>query len=149
MTRPFTVDASVFLNAFNPSEAGHAESRRMLSRLQAQAIPVIVPTLVLPEVAATISRVRGDAALARDFASALSRLPNLVLVTLDSTLAQQAADAAAQHRLRGSDAVYAAVAMRFGCVLVTLDREQRERLDKILTSRYPAEVQADFEHADQ
>ena len=114
--------------------------------LQEQAIPIIVPTLVLPEVAATISRVRGNAVLARDFVSALSRLPNLVWVTLDATLAQQAADAAAQHRLRGSDAVYAAVALRFGSVLVTLDREQRERLDKVLTSRHPAQVLADIEH---
>jgi len=145
MARPFTVDASVFLNAFNPSEAGHAESHRVLTWLQEQAIPIIVPTLVLPEVAATISRVRGNAALARDFVSALSRLPNLVWVTLDATLARQAADAAAQHRLRGSDAVYAAVALRFGSLLVTLDREQRERLDKVLTSLYPAQVLADIE----
>lgn len=75
MARPFTVDASVFLNAFNPSEAGHAESQRALAWLQEQATPIIVPTLVLPKVAATIRRVRGDAALARDFVSALSRLP--------------------------------------------------------------------------
>jgi predicted nucleic acid-binding protein len=144
MARPFTVDASVFLNAFNPSEAGHTESQRVLAWLQEQSTPIIVPTLVLPEVAATISRVRGDAALARDFASALSRLPNLVLVNLDPTLAQQAAEAAAQYRLRGSDAVYAAVALRFGSVLVTLDREQRERLDQVLTCRYPTQVLAEI-----
>jgi len=144
MARPFTVDASVFLNAFNPSEAGHTESQRVLAWLQEQSTPIIVPTLVLPEVAATISRVRGDAALARDFASALSRLPNLVLVNLDPTLARQAAEAAAQYRLRGSDAVYAAVALRFGSVLVTLDREQRERLDQVLTSRYPTQVLAEI-----
>ena len=144
MARPFTVDASVFLNAFNPSEAGHAESQRVLAWLQEHATPIIVPTLVLPEVAATIRRVRGDAALARDFASALSRLPNLVMVNLDAILAQQAADAAAQYRLRGSDAVYAAVALRFGTVLMTLDREQHDRLANVVTSRYPTDVLADI-----
>ncbi len=149
MARPYTVDASVFLNAFNPSEAGHAESHRVLTWLQEQATPIIVPASVLPEVAATISRVRGDAALARDFASALSRLPNLVLVNLDATLARQAADVAAQHQLRGSDAVYAAVALRFGTVLMTLDREQRERLEPVVTSRYPTEIMADIEHKDK
>jgi len=149
MARPYTVDASVFLNAFNPSEAGHAESHRVLTWLQEQAMPIIVPASVLPEVAATISRVRGDATLARDFASALSRLPNLVLVNLDATLARQAADIAAQHRLRGSDAVYAAVALRFGTALITLDREQRERLEQVVTSRYPTEVMADIEHKDK
>ena len=144
MARPFTVDASVFLNAFNPAEAGHAESQGVLAWLQEQATPIIVPTLVLPEVAATIRRVRGDGALARDFANALSRLPNLVLVNLDTTLAQQAADAAAQYRLRGSDAVYAAVALRFGSALITLDREQHDRLANVVTSHYPGDVSADI-----
>ena len=116
----------------------------MLTWLREQATPIIVPTLVLPEVAATISRVRGDAALARDFAGALSRLPNLVLVNLDATLARQAADAAAQYRLRASDAVYAAVALRFGARLMTLDREQHERLGTVVASQYPAEVLADL-----
>lgn len=144
MARPYTIDASVFLNAFNPAEAGHAESNRLLALLQAQTLPIIVPTLVLPEVAATISRVRGDASLASTFADQLARLSNLMLITLDTILAQQAADAAAQHRLRGSDAVYAAVALRFGTVLVTLDREQHDRLASVLTAYYPVEALAAF-----
>ena len=144
MARPYTVDASVFLNAFNPAEAGHADSNRLLAHLQAQAAPIVVPTLVLPEVAATISRARGDAALARAFADRLSRLPNLILIALDTPLAQQAVDVAAQHRLRGSDAVYAAVALRFGSVLVTLDREQHDRLVGVLTRHDPVEALAEL-----
>jgi predicted nucleic acid-binding protein len=62
---------------------------------------------------------------------------------VEPVLAQQAVDVAAQHRLRGSDAVYAAVALRFGCTLVTLDREQRERVGQVLTARYPVEVLAE------
>lgn len=143
MARTYTVDASVFLNAFNPYEARHEESHRLLALLQAQAVPIIVPVLLLPEVAATISRGRGDADLARQFAAALSRLPHLVLVSLDTILAQQAADIAAAYRLRGSDAVYAAVALRFGSALVTLDREQWERVAELLPTRYPAEALAD------
>lgn len=140
MARPHTIDASIFLNAFNPVEAGHAESNRLLTLLQARAIPMIVPTLVLPEVAATISRVRNDSALARSFTSQLERLPNLMLIALDAALARQAAEAAARHRLRGSDAVYAAVAIRFGSILVTLDREQHDRVAGILTGYYPSEA---------
>jgi predicted nucleic acid-binding protein len=136
----YTVDASVFLNAFNPYEVGHKDSNHLLARLQEQAAPIIVPTLLLPEVAAAVSRGREDDELAREFAASLSRLPHLILVPLDTALAQQAADLAAQYRLRGSDAVYTAVALRFGSTLVTLDREQRERVADALTARYPAEV---------
>jgi predicted nucleic acid-binding protein len=143
MATIYTVDASVFLNAFNPYEVGYEESHRLLARLQEQSVPIIVPTLLLPEVAAAVSRGREDASLAREFAAALSRLPHLVLVPLDMALAQQAADVAAQYRLRGSDAVYAAVALRFGSILVTLDREQRERVAEALTSCYPADALAE------
>lgn len=140
MAGPYTVDASVFLNAFNLGETGQEDSNRFLNHLQAQAIPIIVPTLLLPEVAAAISRGRQDANLAEAFANTLSRLPNLIFMPLDTLLAQQAAEVAAQHRLRGSDAVYAAVALRFGSHLVTLDREQRSRLEKVLTTGTPTET---------
>jgi predicted nucleic acid-binding protein len=112
--------------------------------MQAQALPIIVPTLLLPQVAAAISRGRDDAALAQAFASAVRRLPYLVWVPLDEVLAQQSVDVAAQHRLRGSDAVYAAVALRFGSTLITLDQEQRDRLAGAVTTRYPAEALAEL-----
>ena len=91
MPATFTVDASVFVNAFNPHETGHADSRRLLDALRERSHPIIVPTLLLPEVAATVARGRGDAGLATRFAVAISRLPHLVLVTLDPALARQAA----------------------------------------------------------
>ena len=122
MAKTYTIDASVFLNAFNPYEKGHEDSRRLLAYLQEQAVPIIVPTLVLPEVAAAVSRGRKDEELAREFAIALSRLPHLVMVPLDDTLARQALDLAASCRLRGNDAVYAAVALRFCSAFVTLDQ---------------------------
>ena len=140
----FTVDASVFLNAFNPSESGHEESQRLLALLQEQSLPIIVPTLLLPEAAAAIGRGHGDAGLARAFVAALRRLPHLVWVPLDDGLAGQAADVAAEHRLRGSDAVYLAVAQRFGSTLITLDREQRERVAPTTVARYPSEMLAEL-----
>jgi predicted nucleic acid-binding protein len=136
----YAVDASVFLNAFNPREPGSAQSQGFLAHLQSQAIPIIVPTLLLPEVAATLGRGRGDADLANQFVAALVRLPHLVLMPLDTALAQVAADVAARHRLRGSDAVYAAVAYRFGATLVTLDREQHDRVAGFVHTRYPSEA---------
>ena len=140
MASTYTVDASVFLSAFNPYEVGHEASHRFLAGLQEQAVPIIVPLVLLPELAAAVSRGREDEALAREFATALTRLPHLVWVSLDSTLARQAADVAAQYRLRGSDAVYAAVALRFGATLITLDGEQRERVEAVLAARTPAEA---------
>ena len=63
-----------------------------------------------------------------------------MIIPLDEVLARQAADVAAQHRLRGADAVYVAVALRFGSTLVTLDREQHDRAAAVLHTRYPVEL---------
>jgi predicted nucleic acid-binding protein len=128
------------LNCFNPYDTGHEESNRLLARMQEEAVPIIVPALLLPEVAAAVARGRDDADLARQFAAQLRRLPHLILVPVDEKLAEQAADIAAQHRLRGSDSLYAAVALRFGSTLVTLDEEQRRRVAEVIPTRLPVEA---------
>jgi len=140
MSGPYTVDASVFLNAFNPYEAGYQDSNRLLTRFQQEGVPIVVPTLLLPEVAGNIARGRQDANLARAFVSSLSNLPHLIFVSLDAAAAHRAAEMAAGHRLRGNDAVYASVALQFGGTLVTLDQEQKERVARILPARLPSEI---------
>ncbi len=138
MPGPFTIDASVFLNAFNPFENGSEVSKELLEKLQSRSVPIIAPVLLIPETASAISRGQNNPELARRFVVVLQNLPHLVLVPLDQILAQQAAEIAAAHRLRGSDAVYAAVAQRFACPLITLDREQHDRVESVLQTFYPA-----------
>ena len=142
MPGPYVVDASVFLNAFNPFERGSETSKEVLAHIQSLAIPLIAPVLLLPETAAAISRGQNNPDLARQFTGALQRLPHLVLTPLDLLLAQQAYDIAASYRLRGSDAVYAAVAQRFACPLITLDQEQHDRVADLIQTFYPGEILA-------
>jgi predicted nucleic acid-binding protein len=84
-----------------------------------------------------------------DRAVAISRevqsLPNHRWVLLDFELANEAAEIGANHRLRGADAVYAAVARRHKATLVTLDRQQLERLPPLLEVRTPGEVLSTFQ----
>lgn len=140
--RRFTVDASVFVNAFNPHEAGHAASLEILSVIQRRGDPIIVPTLLVTEVASAVARANDDTAGALEYAEAITALPNLTLVTLTPALARQAADLAATHRLRGADAIYVAVALRYGTVLVTRDGEQRTRGTTAVTCRTPEDALA-------
>lgn len=137
-----TLDASVIMNAVNPAEAGHATSQQLLTTIRAQRVPVIVPTLVLVEVAATISRVLGDTPRARAFARHVSRLPMMRFILLSRALALAAADLAADHRLRGADAVYATVAQRYGTTLISLDGEHLRRLVGIVPVLTPADALA-------
>ncbi len=144
-TRPsknlrYTVDASVFVNAFNPYEDGHAESFAILAAIQDGGDPVIVPTLLLPEIASAVARASGDNVGAIQYANATAALPHLTLVSLTSTMARLAAELAATYRLRGADAVYLAVARRYGTTVVSRDEEQRSRGAAIVTCQPPEEA---------
>jgi predicted nucleic acid-binding protein len=132
MNSSYTIDASVIVSAFSPAEIAHPVSKAFMSQVRDEAAPLIIPTLVLPELASAIARGQGKPELGMAFAEELSRFPNLVLVDLDESLTKLAVEVAAQYRLRGGDAVYAAVALRFGTQLITLDQEQLERLAGVL-----------------
>ncbi len=138
----YTIDASVFVNAFNPHEEGHARSLEFLTTTRDAGDPILVPTLMVAEVAAAVARASGDAAGAVEYALAASALPHLTLVSLTPRLARQAAELAATHRLRGADAVYLIVARRYGAMLVSRDQEQRTRGAAITTCRTPEEALA-------
>ena len=136
-TLRYTIDASVFVNAFNPHEAGHAESLRLLATTHQHADPVIVPTLLVPEIASAVARATGDSAGALQFARATGDLPHLTLVSLTPALSRQAAELAARHGLRGADAIYLAVASRYGTTVVSRDDEQRTRGSVIALCQTP------------
>ena len=66
-------------------------------------------------------------------------IEQLILGILSRDTSESKAQAA-QNRLRGSDAVYVAVALRFGSTLVTLDKEQHNRVSSLISARLPSEA---------
>ena len=137
MNSPVTIDASVFVSAFTPAESGYQASKSFMLDVRKQSIPIIVPVLVLPEISAALSRGQGKPELGKAFVQELRGFPYTTFIEVDETVATLAAEIAANNRLHGSDAVYAAVVLRFGTELVTLDKEQLERLPKVLSVRSP------------
>jgi predicted nucleic acid-binding protein len=136
----YTVDASVHVSALNRGEGASTESRSFLAEVHQQQVPLVNPTLLPVEVAAAVTRALGDADLGVSLAAALCDLPNQRLVPLDDALSERAVELAAAARLRGSDAVYAAVAQQNGTTLVTLDRQQLERLTSVVPTARPVDV---------
>src|SRR5712692_7251591 len=82
----YTVDASVFVNAFNPHEEGHAESLQILAAIAERGDPVIVPTLLVPEIASAVARASDDSVGAMQYAHAAVALSHLTLVPLTPAL---------------------------------------------------------------
>jgi len=132
------------VNGFDRRVPGHATSRQLLDLLATRSIPIVVPNLVLAEVAGAISRTRNNTAQADAFAVLLGNLPNVTLVPLDNILIQQTQTLAARHALRGADAVYAAVALQANCTLISLDNEHLTRLTGVVRTCTPATALADL-----
>ena len=122
-----TVDASVFVSACRSCEPGYAASRKLLSGVRNDGTPLIEPAILPVEVGAALCRAGRDPALARELALTILTLPYLTLADVDERLARRAVVLAIECRLRGADALYAAVAVRYGARLVTLDAEQLKR----------------------
>ena len=137
MRTPVTVDASVFVNALSPDEDKSEESSEFISQLRQEGVVLIQPTLFVAEIVASIARKQDNTDLALEILHDLKKFPKLTLINLDEDFADFASEVAVHNRLRGSDAVYAAVALRFGTELITLDKEQLDRLPKVLPLRAP------------
>ncbi len=135
-----TVDASVFLSAHNFAEAHQAESLRFLQLLGASTQPVVLPTLVIPEVGAAAYRISGNAETAQSLALSIAEIPGVIFVPLNEQMAEESMQIALESSLKGSDAIYAAAARRFGATLVTLDQQQRTRLPADVRALYPGEA---------
>lgn len=135
-----TLDASVVVSAFDPTEATCEDSRRLLDLLRRNQTTVVVPTLIRPEIAAAIRKSTGDQGKAKAFEESFAKLPGVIFQDLDDRMADAAVEIAVTAGLRGADAVYAATARHFDATLVTLDGEQRTRLPANIISLYPSEA---------
>jgi len=135
----YVIDANVFVSDAHPGERFHATSAALFLRIAVEQWQVLVPAIMPAEVAAGIARQTEDAATAQQFVRLLQRLPHIQVVDVDHNLGNLAAGLAAQHRIRGCDAIYVALAQLHNAVLITLDQEQWQRVPPDIVARTPAE----------
>lgn len=135
----YVVDASVWVSSFLPRDVNHAPSRRWVEHALVNDM-VVSPGLLLPEVTGALARQTGQTSLSGRASELLQRHPNSRLAIIDVALAVSAAEASAQLRLRGADALYVALAAQLDVPLVTWDNEQRERGGARVKAFTPAEL---------
>ncbi len=136
-----TIDASVFISAFKPSESDSEASQALLETVFGgeSEVWVFSPTLLIVEVAASIARIFDDEDKGMAAASAVRMLPRQVFVPLTDAVTADAAVIGAKYRVRGADAVYAAVAAQHGALLVSLDKQQLDRVRSTVKTVTPKE----------
>jgi predicted nucleic acid-binding protein len=138
----YTLDANIFVRDANPHDADHDVCHALLERLYAARGAIVVPSILLAEVAGPLSRTFRDPIRARVYVESVAALPIVTLVPLDASLAREAAEVAADYALRGMDAIYVAVARRHNCALVTLDDDPHRRAGAVVTVLTPADALA-------
>ena len=131
------IDASVYVALVNAHEKDYARSWTWLERAKGEREAIIAPVILMAEVAAALSRGAGDPVLAHRVVQQLQHGGVIQLVAVTLPLAERAAAIAADHQIRGCDAVYVALADQLGECLVTLDRQQLKRCAAIVETRQP------------
>ena len=131
------IDASVYVALLNSNEPGHIRSWAWLQKAQEDQEPIRAPVILLAEVAAAIGRGTGNPTLARRAVQGLVRTGVVELVPVTLPLTRRAAEIACEHRIRGCDALYVALAGQMEECLVTLDRQQLERGRAVVTVTEP------------
>jgi predicted nucleic acid-binding protein len=126
------IDASVWVSRLYLSDAHHARAESWFAAQPAD-IRLVAPVIVLAEVASAVARRTGDHTMALDMVARLLASPNLRLEAVDEPMGTLAARLAAEHALRGADAVYVATALRLGLPLVSLDQQQLDRAQAVIT----------------
>lgn len=131
------VDASVWVALVNAAEPYHARCWAWLERSREAREPLAAPVILLPEVAAALSRGLGDPPLPQRVVGQLLISRVIELVPVGKGLARDAASPASEHRIRGCDAVYVALAAQTDGRLVTLDQLQLEGGAAVIETHSP------------
>ncbi len=132
-----TLDASVFVSLFNGRDRQHEATVAWLREAVADGEPLRAPVIALAEVSAAIAAGTGDKHLAREVEHHLRISPLFEFLPVALPLAERAATLAAEHQLRGSDALYFAVAETLGDRLVTLNPRQLQRSGQVVETVRP------------
>lgn len=131
------VDASVWVSRLVPQDVHHVSSRQWFEQYTAGGDRLVVPILLLAEVAGAIARRTGQPDLAHRAVNHLLRLRALRIVPVDRRLGRDAAQLAADLKLRGADATYVAIARRLNIPLITWDEDQQARAEQTITVYTP------------
>ncbi len=138
MATVLTVDASVFVAAYQARETACGVCRDLLRLVREADAPLIEPAILPVEIAAALARAGESPAWATEYAESILAFPYLSLRPVDEHLAHRALAVATHGRLRGADALYVTVAAQYGARLVTLDAEQLRRAPATVRACQPA-----------
>lgn len=133
-----TIDANIWVAAFDKRDRFHASSATFLRTAAQQGLSLHGPAFVTLEVACALARRASDSRIGVVAEQRLRAHPALTLHPLDDRLLDTARELGVQRLLRGGDSLYAATAKLLGALLVTWDEELLLRAEAITPEEWRA-----------
>ena len=128
----FVIDSSVFVAAVCKKEEASEQAFALLKKISIGAVKAIIPTTVLFEVVAAVSRRTGNNSLAKQMGEELLSFPSISIIDVTSFRVLRNLDFVADSKLAGMDAVVASIALEFDLPLITLDKEMKEKASQFV-----------------
>ncbi|MBM3925047.1 MAG: PIN domain-containing protein [SAR202 cluster bacterium] len=135
----YVVDTSVWVSKFVIEDSNHSISAGWFEFAVRQGEALVCPSFVLAETAGAVARRTRRRSIGIDAARLMEQLPIFRLVSVDLQLAKLSAEVASRGLIRGSDAVYVALAQELDVPLVTWDQEQKMRGNQFVRTTTPME----------
>ena len=133
------IDTNIFVTARNPSELGYDACRRLLDRVDSEAVRAMVSTVTVAEVRAGLEPVEARAVW-QALLSHLLTSPNYSVEAVDVEIAEAAGELRQRTKLTLPDALIVATGkVREAAAVVTQDR-QLGRLQSVVRTCGPSEV---------
>lgn len=121
------IDASVWVASQILTDINYSDADQLLNICLDQKAGIVVPEIVLLEVAAAVARLTRNPGAGQIAAKKIERFPRISFNRLDDKSLHRALMLATRSYLRAADALYVAAARSAKAALVTLDDEMLER----------------------
>ena len=126
-----TVDANIWIAAFDPHDRFHEESTHFLTIVAKRHLPVVGPAFVVVECACAVARRTGNVGIAAEIQQRLYAYPHLILLPINERFLTAATALGIQHMVRGADALYVAAAHLSQTQLISWDDELCRRASAV------------------
>ena len=117
-----TPDASVIISALLP-EVYTFHSLEFLSYIKSHNINCFMPNIILTEVSAVLTR-QLKSAQGGNYLQDLTTNEHFHFIDIDTSIINSAIRFTRNHKLKGMDSLYLAIAEIYNCTVVSLDKDQ-------------------------
>jgi predicted nucleic acid-binding protein len=134
------IDASVWLSAILPTDAHYHYTVPWKNQIEVSREPIAVPAHFPAEVAGVLSRTGSDRTFIAGTLDLIGSERLFTIYPISAAFGRLCAEVASVAAVRGSDAIYLALAQFLDVPMLTWDRQQRERGAMFCRTMTPVEA---------